>query len=118
MVTHLQSTHSEKTSICLTKKPTKIMKKIISIMVVLAAVAFVGCCGKTNKKAACEGGDCAKVECVEKACTDCEKACAEKKECCKKECDKQACAEKKECCKAECDKQACADKKECCKKAQ
>lgn len=95
------------------------MKKIISIMVVLAAVAFVGCCGKTNKKAACENGDCAKVECVEKTCADCTEACAEKAECCKKECEqkaecckKEACAEKAECCKKECEQKA-----ECCKKA-
>ena len=50
------------------------MKKIVSFVIVLAAVAMVGCCGNSNKKAA-EGAE--KADST-KAC--CEKSCCEKAE--------------------------------------
>lgn len=56
------------------------MKKILSFVVLIAAVAMVGCCGNCNKKAAAE----------EKACCEkCEQAeaCAEKGECCCGKCE-------------------------------
>ena len=61
------------------------MKKIVSFVIVLAAVAMVGCGGNSNKKAA-EGAAAEKCDstaacCAEKA--DSTKACCEKS-CCEK----------------------------------
>lgn len=75
------------------------MKKIFSFVIVLAAVAMVGCCGNQNKKAA-EGAA---------ACEQCENAaeCNEQKACCE-EADSTKCCEK--CEKAE----ACKEEGKCC----
>lgn len=65
------------------------MKKIFSFVVVLAAVAMVGCCGNSNKKAAegeaeaaaateavCEGctEECDSAATCDKPCENCDKA--------------------------------------------
>ena len=56
------------------------MKKIFSFAIVVAAVAMIGCCGNTNKKAEAQ---------AQTECTNCEKAegcCCEKTDscCCEK----------------------------------
>ncbi|MDE5815654.1 MAG: hypothetical protein K2H42_05130 [Alistipes sp.] len=63
------------------------MKKIFSFAIVVAAIAMIGCCGNTNKKAEAEVqvqtecANCEKAEgcCCEKtdSCCCCEKAAAE-----------------------------------------
>lgn len=76
------------------------MKKIFSFVIVVAAVAMVGCCGNTNKKAA--EGEAAAVATEVSACAGCtekcdaEKACEAEKSCCAEKCDstKSCCAEK------------------------
>lgn len=86
------------------------MKKIFTLVVLLGAVAMVGCCGNNTKKAAaaeavatetveaapaaeccgkCEGEQ----QCTEGECADCEKKCTEDKQCA--ECTKE---QKAECC--------------------
>lgn len=72
------------------------MKKIFSFVIVLAAVAMVGCCGNTTKKAA--EVEAAATEAV--AAPACEGACAEK-------CDSAACAA---CEKCDSTKACCAEK--------
>lgn len=62
------------------------MKKIFSFVVVLAAVAMVGCCGNSNKKAA----DAAATEAVATDAAATEAAC----EGCTEECDSTANCEK------------------------
>lgn len=55
------------------------MKKILSLVVLVAAVAMVGCCGgqkKAENKGCCEGC-CPKTECAQPACPQGEKNCAE-----------------------------------------
>lgn len=60
------------------------MKKIFSFAIVVAAVAMIGCCGNTNKKAEAEAqaqtecANCENAEGCEKAdsCCCCEKAAA------------------------------------------
>ncbi|MDE5852183.1 MAG: hypothetical protein K2H25_05280 [Alistipes sp.] len=61
------------------------MKKIFSFAIVVAAVAMIGCCGNTNKKAEAEAqaqtecANCENAEGCEKtdSCCCCEKAAAE-----------------------------------------
>ena len=53
------------------------MKKILSLVVLVAAVAMVGCCGG-QKKAEDKGCSCCpKTECAQPACPQGEKNCAE-----------------------------------------
>lgn len=98
------------------------MKKIVSFLIVSAAVALVGCCGNNTKKAA--EGQTATVgvssycgACPEQAdeCCKGEGECSQKAEgeCCKAE---SACCKKAEgeCCKGE--SQCCKAEGECCKK--
>lgn len=90
------------------------MKKIFSFVVVLAAVAMVGCAGNSNKKAAeAQAGETV-IEAA--ACDKCEGECTGKCEECTEKCDKcEKCAECKKEGAEKCEK-ACAEKKECCKK--
>ncbi|MDE7305235.1 MAG: hypothetical protein K2N04_04905 [Alistipes sp.] len=69
------------------------MKKILSFVVVMAAVAMVGCAGNSNKKAAEAQAEPAAVEAA--ACDKCEGECTEE---CEK-CDSTACEKcEKTCC--------------------
>ena len=71
------------------------MKKIVSFVIVLAAVAMVGCCGNSNKKAA-EGAS---------ACANCAEKCDSTAACCAEKADStKACCEKSCCEKAEANK--------------
>ena len=83
------------------------MKKIVSFVIVLAAVAMVGCCGNSNKKAA--QGEAAAVATEASACAGCDA-----------KCDAEACDSSKSCCAEKCDstKSCCAEKAEdaCCNK--
>ena len=75
------------------------MKKIVSFVIVLAAVAMVGCCGNSNKKAA-EG---AATEAS--ACANCAEKCDSTAACCAEKADStKACCEKSCCEKAEANK--------------
>lgn len=78
------------------------MKKVCFFAIALAAVAMVGCCGNSNKKAA--EAQATATEVVE----GCE-CCEEEKACCEGE----ACEEKKECCEGE----QCCEEKACCEGA-
>lgn len=65
------------------------MKKIFSSVIVLAAVAMVGCAGNPNKKAAEVEVVAAEAQCCEKCdsteCADCTQECAKAEgECCNK----------------------------------
>ena len=74
------------------------MKKIVSFVIVLAAVAMVGCCGNSNKKAA-EGAAEAS------ACANCAGKCDSTAACCAEKADStKACCEKSCCEKAEANK--------------
>ena len=54
------------------------MKKILSLVVLVAAVALVGCCGGQKKAENKECGCCCpKTECAQPACPQGEKNCAE-----------------------------------------
>lgn len=99
------------------------MKKILSLVVLVATFAMVGCLFNNNKKSA----TCEKVTCeqcveaanaVEQPAECCAESCCEKKAECKSECckDKAECKGdcKKEECKSDCKKEEC--KKECCQK--
>lgn len=73
------------------------MKKIFSLMIVLAAVAMVSCCG--NKKTNAEAETVA-TEVVDEAAASC---CEKKDSCCGEKCDSCTCTEK-------CDSCTCGDK--------
>ncbi len=81
------------------------MKKILSFIVVAAAVAMVGCAGNPSKPAA--EAEAAATEVVAPACDQncetCEKAeeCTEKKCCDKAECAEKKCEKAEKCCEAE-----------------
>ncbi|WP_295938267.1 hypothetical protein [uncultured Alistipes sp.] len=90
------------------------MKKIFSFVIVLAAVAMVGCGGNANKKAAADAEQAS-------ACTECVENADAEKACCGKECGEgeSCCAEKSDstkCC-GKCDSEKACDKGEgeCCK---
>ena len=74
------------------------MKKILSMVIMLAAVSMVACCGNNKKADECK--DC-------KECKECTEQCEKKGECCKeqKACEQKACEQKAEaacpCCPAE-----------------
>ena len=98
------------------------MKKILSLVVLVATFAMVGClCNNNKKSATCEKAACE--QCIEAAAevaapAECAEGCCEKKAECQKEC----CKDKAECkgdcnkeeCKSDCKKEEC--KKECCQK--
>ena len=109
------------------------MKKILSLVVLVATFAMVGClCNNNKKSATCEKVTCEQcveaANAVEQPAECCAESCCEKKaecksECCKdkaeckgdckkEECKKEEC--KKEECKSDCKKEEC--KKECCQK--
>lgn len=76
------------------------MKKIVSFVIVLAAVAMVGCCGNSNKKAA-EGAAATEAS----ACANCAEKCDSTAACCAEKADStKACCEKSCCEKAEANK--------------
>ena len=78
------------------------MKKIVSFVIVLAAVAMVGCCGNSNKKAA-QGEAAAVAEAS--ACANCAEKCDSTAACCAEKADStKACCEKSCCEKAEANK--------------
>lgn len=88
------------------------MKKIFSLMVIVAALAMVGCCGNNGKKAAvCEAAVTQTVEAAPEA------ACETVVEC-TDTCDSVACdkCEKSENCEQKCSQGACEQKAECCQK--
>ena len=76
------------------------MKKIVSFVIVLAAVAMVGCCGNSNKKAAE-----APAATEASACANCAEKCDSTAACCAEKADStKACCEKSCCEKAEANK--------------
>ena len=108
------------------------MKKILSLVVLVATFAMVGClCNNNKKSATCEKVTCEQcveaANAVEQPAECCAESCCEKKAECKSECckDKAECkgdCKKEECksdckkeeCKSDCKKEEC--KKECCQK--
>lgn len=87
------------------------MKKIFSFVIVLAAVAMVGCCGNSNKKAA--DGTAAVAATEASACAGCTAKCDKTESCC----GESKCEESK-CEKADSTKDCCAGKSCCEKKAE
>lgn len=67
-----------------------IMKKIFAMVVMVAAMGMVACCGNGNKKAAEAAECCEQTECCEAAEECCE---AEAEECCEAEAETEAAAE-------------------------
>ena len=91
------------------------MKKILSVVVLVAALAMISCAGNNNKKATkCEAATCEQCD----ATCDTKAECAEATKCCDKaectkSCDKGECkgdCSKGECkgdCKGDCNKEEC-----------